>query len=290
MNFNKLSKLYRQYPVVKDKADSRDLTLSNSQIVTNNIDRDTNKVDLREFCGPVKDQGSTSSCTAHAVTSLREFLYRKYFSSENDKTIPLNSFQLSPRYIYYKEREFENDLAQDGGAQMRTAAKMLNNVGTCLLSSDPFNINILDEKPTPNQILEALKYKSGAYHRITGGIQEMKDVLKSGYAMIGGIIVYESFEDDYTARTGTMLLPNPSKEKYLGGHAIGFYGFDDQAEHFICLNSWGTGWGDKGFFYMPYSFASNPNYLSDVWVNHLGKAWGTTQEVEKVIEKSSQEG
>ena len=33
----------------------------------------------------------------------------------------------------------------------------------------------------------------------------------------------------------------------------------------ICRNSWGTGWGDKGYFYMPIPFISNPDYASDFW-------------------------
>jgi hypothetical protein len=33
----------------------------------------------------------------------------------------------------------------------------------------------------------------------------------------------------------------------------------------ICRNSWGTRWGDKGYFYMPYAFISNSDYASDFW-------------------------
>jgi C1A family cysteine protease len=32
------------------------------------------------------------------------------------------------------------------------------------------------------------------------------------------------------------------------------------------MNSWGTGWGLKGFFALPYAYVTNPNLASDLWV------------------------
>jgi C1A family cysteine protease len=275
------SKLYRSYPVVKDAIDPRDLIATVPVPATNTS---LEIVDLRSFCGPVKDQGQTSGCTAHAITEQREFLYRKYFDQEHDKTIAPQNFILSPRFIYYKEREFEGDSSQDGGASMRTSAKMLNNVGSTLLVNDPYT-NIF-APPTPAQVAQALIYKSGAYHRINGGLTEMKSVLRSGYTFVFGIVVYESFEDDYTARTGIMLMPNVNREKNLGGHALHVCGFDDTKQVLIVQNSWGTGWGDKGYFYMPYAYASNPEFVSDIWINHLNGPWGTQAQINTVIEQS----
>jgi C1A family cysteine protease len=50
-------------------------------------------------------------------------------------------------------------------------------------------------------------------------------------------------------------LPLPTKgEDIVGGHAVVCVGYDDAKQAFIVRNSWGTGWGDKGYFYMPYEF------------------------------------
>jgi hypothetical protein len=40
---------------------------------------------------------------------------------------------------------------------------------------------------------------------------------------------------------------------YQGGHAILIVGYDDVNQCFICKNSWGTGWGEGGFFRISYA-------------------------------------
>ena len=48
-----------------------------------------------------------------------------------------------------------------------------------------------------------------------------------------------------------------SGAKLLGGHATPIVGYDDSqaggAGAFLVMNSWGTSWGNSGFFWMPYS-------------------------------------
>ncbi|HBN08566.1 MAG TPA: hypothetical protein DD435_07915 [Cyanobacteria bacterium UBA8530] len=53
------------------------------------------------------------------------------------------------------------------------------------------------------------------------------------------------------ASTGIMPMPKPS-EQVFGGHAVLAVGYDDAKKVLIVRNSWGSGWGDKGYFYMPY--------------------------------------
>ena len=42
-------------------------------------------------------------------------------------------------------------------------------------------------------------------------------------------------------------------------------GYDDSQRVFIVRNSWGTGWGVKGYFYMPYSYITSGNLCDDFW-------------------------
>jgi C1A family cysteine protease len=66
------------------------------------------------------------------------------------------------------------------------------------------------------------------------------------------------------AKTGLVPMPRPG-EKSQGGHCVLIVGYDQTKKWFICRNSWGVNWGDKGYFYLPYEFVENPNYCDDFW-------------------------
>ena len=61
-----------------------------------------------------------------------------------------------------------------------------------------------------------------------------------------------------------MVMPQ-ANDQQLGGHAVTAVGYDDFKECFIVRNSWGEGWGDKGYFYMPYQYISHPMLAQDFW-------------------------
>ena len=49
--------------------------------------------------------------------------------------------------------------------------------------------------------------------------------------------------------------------KKLGGHAILLIGYNDAEEYFIVKNSWGTKWGEEGYFKIAYSEVKYPIML-----------------------------
>ncbi|MGD0237021.1 MAG: C1 family peptidase [Syntrophorhabdales bacterium] len=50
---------------------------------------------------------------------------------------------------------------------------------------------------------------------------------------------------------------------YEGGHAILIVGYDDVNQCFIVKNSWGTGWGEAGFFRIAYSELNSVTQFGD---------------------------
>jgi C1A family cysteine protease len=80
--------------------------------------------------------------------------------------------------------------------------------------------------------------------------------------------VYESFESQEVVKTGTVPMPAAS-EQVLGGHAVLAVGYDDPTQRFIVMNSWGTSWGMRGFFTMPYSYLTDTNLSDDFWTVRL---------------------
>ena len=71
---------------------------------------------------------------------------------------------------------------------------------------------------------------------------------------------------------GIVPMPNIQTEVCLGGHAIVCVGYNET--QWIMRNSWGIGWGDKGYFYLPYQYLLDSTLSSDLWditkiKNHL---------------------
>jgi C1A family cysteine protease len=92
----------------------------------------------------------------------------------------------------------------------------------------------------------------------------MKGCLAAGYPFVFGFTVYESFESASVAKTGVVPYPSTG-EKVLGGHAVLAVGYDDASQRFIVRNSWGPGWGMKGYFTIPYSYLTDNNLSDDFW-------------------------
>lgn len=276
-----LSKANRRYGALPSKPDSRDkIGIPPELKSTAPLPP---KFSIETWQPPIKDQGQEGSCTAHGSSSYREFLFRKYYQYEKSKAqFPdPNAVVLSPAFIYYIERQVEGTLADgDCGAQVRTSMLVIDQYGAPLLSQEPYSDTDFSTAPTPEQIQEALLFKGGPFHRLTG-VYDIKTCILSGYPIVIGFNVYDSFEGDQIAKDGLMPMPDTSTEQIVGGHEVlGGLAYDDSVQcpgasvgAVLMQNSWGTSWGIGGRFWMPYDYLNNPSFVSDEWMQHLGPAW-----------------
>ena len=170
-------------------------------------------------------------------------------------------------FIYYNERSMIGTVNRDSGAMLRDGIKSINKEGVCNETCWPYDITVFTKKPPRKCYREAKNYQTIAYSRVNRNLDDMKSCLASGLPFVLGFTVYESFYSKETANGGIMLWPEKT-ERALGGHAVMAIGYDDNLEggRFIIRNSWGTNWGDKGYFYMPYEYLTNNNLSADFWV------------------------
>jgi C1A family cysteine protease len=241
----------RKYPIVKDKHDPRDLpfsTISKAVVLPASVD-------LRAAMPPVYDQGQLGSCTGNAIAAAYEFDQMKE---------KIGVFQPSRLFIYYNERLMEGTVSEDSGAEIRDGIKVINKYGICSETSWPYNIESFTVKPPVAAYSEAAQHVAMAYYRVPVTLNDMKTALASGFPIVGGITLYESFESDSVAKTGKVAMPKKN-EKVLGGHAILFVGYDDKSKRLLVRNSWGSSWGQGGYFTLPYAYITD-TLVSDLWV------------------------
>lgn len=214
------------------------------------------KIDLRNQCPPVYDQGQLGSCTANAIAGAIQFDRLK------QKLTP--DFVPSRLFIYYNERVIEHTVASDSGAQIRDGIKSVGVQGDCPETEWPYVITKFKVKPSASCYADALKYKAVSYARVTQTLSQFRGCLASGYPFVFGFTVYESFESPQVAKTGHAPLPK-SSEQVVGGHAVVAVGYDDTKQWFIVRNSWGNQWGLQGYFTLPYAYLTDANLASDFW-------------------------
>ncbi|SPF37543.1 Xylellain [Candidatus Desulfosporosinus infrequens] len=245
----------RAYKLKPDTKDLRDRVFRSTQFKT--ITVLPKNIDLRFGCSPVVDQGELGSCTANAIASgLRE-----YWENSSGKLT-----MLSRLWLYWEERNTEGTVNEDAGASIRDGMKILQKIGCAPEADWPYDVTKFTQTPPSKANLDAPQFKITEYHRVTN-LTLLKIALSEGYPLVIGIKVYESFESDQVAQTGIVPLPKQG-EQFLGGHAVLAVGYKDDAKIqgqgvVICRNSWGENWGDKGYFYLPYSYFNN--YVTDMW-------------------------
>jgi C1A family cysteine protease len=212
-------------------------------------------VDLRPGCPVVYDQGPLGSCTANAIAAAIQFDRMKQ---------GLPDFTPSRLFIYYNERAMEGTIDYDSGAMIRDGVKSVNRQGACSEPEWPYYIDSFRDRPSDLCYQQAQLDRAVGYQRVTRDLTQIRACLASGFPMIFGFTVYESFESSQVARDGIVPMPH-RKERVLGGHAVLAVGYDDGPKRFIIRNSWGPEWAVKGYCTMPYEYLTNRGLSSDFW-------------------------
>jgi C1A family cysteine protease len=252
-----MNRKIKKYGWLPDLPDARDHMYAAPPRVLADLPK---QVDLRPQCPAVLDQGELGSCTANAIANAHLF--------DQLKQKVAKSFPPSRLFIYYNERVMEGTVDTDAGAMIRDGIKSIAQQGVCPESMWLYVIAKFRTKPPKKCYQEALKHQALTYQRLIQSLSQLKGCLAAGYPFVFGFTVYESFESQDVAKTGTVPMPAP-KEKVLGGHAVLAVGYDDAKQRFSVMNSWGTGWGLKGYFTMPYSYLIDSHLAADFWTVRL---------------------
>ena len=229
------------------------------------------KVNLSKFVVSVYNQGRLGSCTANALCGTYALDLEKQSETRRGG---YEYFTPSRLFLYYNTREYEGTEHWDAGASIRDTVKALNRQGVCEESEWPYDVRKYTQKP-PRRCYDAAKGNTLCkYERLLQDavsyeqrINQLRACLKDNCPFVFGFKVYDSFDKKSNRLYGNM--PKPTwEEKFhgpVGLHAVAAVGYDDRNRHIIVLNSWGSDWGDNGYFYMPYEFITDSDMCFDFW-------------------------
>jgi len=212
--------------------------------------------DLRKYFPKVYNQGQINSCTGNAIAGAMEF--------DAIRSGAARVFTPSRLFIYYNERAIEGTVNKDAGGQIRDGIKSIAKQGDCAETLWPYDESLVKVKPHDGCYSVARSFKAIEYQRIGHNLDHMRACLASGYPFVFGIKVFSSFEGDAIKKSGRLNMPR-KHEKVVGLHAVVACGYDDSKGRFWVRNSWGSGWGKRGYFTIPYEYLLDPKISHDFW-------------------------
>jgi hypothetical protein len=213
------------------------------------------KASLRQYAPTPKTQGQYGTCTswstAYAAFSIIE---NQKAGITNQTAKDANTF--SPPFIY---RSISDDYSCATGTYIHLALETMKNHGVPPFSA--YNVMCADATIPQDLFTKASGYKIKDYARLFSlehdnsfKIQATKKSLSEGKPVVIGMMVPESF---YTVKGLWNPTEDPNQE--YGGHAMCVIGYNDDQDGgvFEVMNSWGTTWGENGFFTVRYEDYAN---------------------------------
>ncbi len=185
------------------------------------------------------NQGTQNSCTGWAVSYLKSYQERL---EERWRFSPSTLF--SPAWIYNQING-----GRDEGSKPLTAMELIQNKGAATYATMPYDPGDYRSQPDAEAIEEALNFLGGEIKRVDS-IRQYKAALAHRVPFVLVFPVYPSLP----TLVGANAVYNDLSGENTGYHAVVVVGYDDDrfGGAFRVLNSWGLGWGNRGFFWIPY--------------------------------------
>lgn len=206
--------------IIHHESESKDLTPSNY---------DWRNYNGMDWTTPIKDQAQCGSCTAFGSLAAFESLWKIHNNA------PLMEIDLSEQHLF---------MCSGGGcstgATLQSPAMYIVNNGVPDEACFPYTAT---DQPCSNTCpdWQERAIQAGSWRQLFGGESAVKEAVAEA-PVLTSFTVYEDFRyyegGVYEHVSGGML----------GGHAVCIVGWNDSENSWIVKNSWGTEWGEEGWF------------------------------------------
>lgn len=171
----------------------------------------------------IYNQGTDPTCGAYAIKTLREM--------QTGKKVDYKDI--------YKYQETE------GGLRLDKTLTSLN-----------LNYTLIPNRSSGASVKKGVVIKTDPTV-IQDGFQERIDKIKEAIKKDGAVIIVIQVDNTIHSlnrkQKGIVSTPDKITDKYHGMVIIGWKTIDGQ-DYWICQNSWGWYWGDRGLCYIPFDY------------------------------------
>lgn len=206
---------------------------------------DWRNVNGHSYVTPIKNQGSCGSCWAFASTAAVE---SKALISMNTPDVNLN---LAEQILVSC-----SGAGSCNGGQVNRVADYLQKTGEAAETAFAYSgTNAACSSAQAGWQTNAFKISNWqyVYNKYSGAGGKLTiDMLKNALYASGPLpITFNVYSDFFSYKSGVYSVTKGATMQ--GRHAVTLIGWDDAAQALIVKNSWGTGWGDNGYFRVGYN-------------------------------------
>jgi C1A family cysteine protease len=213
---------------------------------------DLRNVGGKNFVTPIRDQSSCGSCVAFGTVATVESRLRV---QRNDPNLAVD---LSEAHLFFCHGRDSGASCSNGWWPQKAfdAFKSKGVVDEACYPYDLSNTDCSGSDLCSNWSQRVVKITG--YTALTNQPAQIKEWLSKKTGPVSAcFIVYQDF---FSYKSGIYKHVTGGQ---AGGHCVTIVGYNDNPGYWICKNSWGTNWGEQGFFRIAYGQCG-----IDSWLNH----------------------
>ena len=245
--------VYKKYLWKKDIIDKRDIIF----IIKTKKKKLSRTFSLKKKMPSVLDQGKLGCSNVCVIVNNIYYL---------DIKNRIKNPELKSRlFIHYNTKNYDKLFQEKCYYTLRNMIKSINKYGICYEKDWEYNLNNIRIRPNDKCYTDAKFQKRIKYKRINKNINDIKNILFSGFPVIFGFDIYINIHNTNLIKKGVIPIPK-MKSNRIGGHSVLIIGWRDDLRLFGVQNSFGNVWGNNGFGWISYDYICNPNIKCDLWV------------------------